>query len=89
MTVEQTIKQKLQLELSPDELLLENVSHLHAGHAGDNKSGQSHFNLFIVSKIFEDMNRVERQRAIYALLDEEFASDLHALSIKALAPSEV
>ena len=42
----------------------------------------------IVSRVFEGLSRVERQRRIYAALDAEFRAELHALSLKALTPAE-
>jgi BolA protein len=50
--------------------------------------GESHFNLVIVSSNFEGQSRLLRQRAVNALLREELAGPVHALSIKALTPAE-
>jgi BolA protein len=55
----------------------------HAGHAGAAPGGETHFNVRIISKAFEGMSRVARQRAINKALAEEFETGLHALSIKA------
>lgn len=89
MSMEEQIKEKLQTEFAPSVLELVNVSHLHEGHAGHDGGGQSHFNLYIVSEKFENVPRVARQRMIYATLGEEFKKGLHALSIRALALSEI
>ncbi|XVF03562.1 hypothetical protein REPUB_Repub05bG0004400 [Reevesia pubescens] len=84
------IKEKLERELSPVVLEVEDVSYQHAGHAGVRGSnGETHFNLRIVSKEFEGKSLVKRHRLIYGLLDEELQSGLHALSIVAKTPSEV
>ncbi|TYI85453.1 hypothetical protein E1A91_D05G443600v1 [Gossypium mustelinum] len=84
------IKEKLERELSPIELEVEDVSYQHAGHAGVRGSdGETHFNLRIVSKEFEGKSLVKRHRLVYGLLDEELQSGLHALSIVAKTPSEV
>ncbi|HEX8470989.1 MAG TPA: BolA family protein [Brevundimonas sp.] len=87
------IREKLTSALSPSRLELEDESWRHAGHhhegGMDGKSGgESHFNLTIVSQAFAGQNRVARQRAINALLAEELAGPVHALSIKALTPEE-
>jgi len=50
--------------------------------------GESHFNLTIVSAVFETMGRVARQRAVNAALADELADPVHALSIRALTPAE-
>ncbi|OMP06966.1 BolA protein [Corchorus olitorius] len=84
------IREKLERELSPVALEVEDVSYQHAGHAGVRGSdGETHFNLRIVSKEFEGKSLVKRHRLIYGLLDEELQTGLHALSIVAKTPSEV
>jgi acid stress-induced BolA-like protein IbaG/YrbA len=44
----------------------------------------------VVSEVFQGMNRVQKQQAVYACIDS-FISDgrLHAVSIRALTPQEV
>jgi BolA protein len=42
----------------------------------------------IEAQAFHGLSRVARQRAVYAVLKEELAGQLHALSVKALAPGE-
>ncbi|XP_027335646.1 sufE-like protein 1, chloroplastic/mitochondrial [Abrus precatorius] len=84
------IKEKLEKELKPIELQVEDVSYQHAGHAGVRGSdGETHFNVKVVSKEFEGKSLVKRHRLIYSLLQEEMQSGLHALSIVAKTPSEV
>jgi BolA protein len=60
----------------------------HAGHAGASPSGETHYNVRIVSQQFAGLSRVDRQRRVLAALDGEFRAGLHALSLKALTPSE-
>jgi len=79
---------RLGAALNPTSLELENQSHQHVGHAGHDGSGESHFALTIASPLFAGMNRVQRQRAVYAALGELMVDKVHALSIKALAPGE-
>lgn len=88
MTMEDRIKAKITAELAPAALTLENQSHLHAGHAGDDGSGESHFHLMVVSDSFSDLSSLARHRMIYAVLKDEMKV-IHALSIKALTPQEV
>lgn len=87
------IREKLTAALSPQRLELEDDSWRHAGHHHDGgmdarPGGESHFNLVIVSANFEGRSRVERQRMVNTLLKDEMAGPIHALSIKALTPSE-
>ena len=67
--------------LSPSHLVVENQSHLHAGHAGDDGSGESHFHIIISSPLFDKVLRVERERMIYKALGD-IMSQVHALSIQ-------
>ncbi|TXG68110.1 hypothetical protein EZV62_009385 [Acer yangbiense] len=84
------IREKLEKELRPVELEVEDISYQHAGHAGVRGSdGETHFNVKIVSEEFEGKSLVKRHRLIYGLLQEELQSGLHALSIVAKTPSEV
>ncbi|KAL0715113.1 hypothetical protein Bca4012_064435 [Brassica carinata] len=84
------MREKLEKELEPVELVIEDVSYQHAGHAGmkGRTDDETHFNVKIVSKGFEGMNLVKRHRLVYDLLREELDSGLHALSIVSKTPSE-
>ncbi|ESQ54626.1 hypothetical protein EUTSA_v10027252mg [Eutrema salsugineum] len=87
------IREKLEKELSPVELEVEDVSYQHAGHAAVRGSagadGETHFNLRIVSDAFQGKSLVKRHRMIYGLLQEELQSGLHALSIVAKTAAEL
>ena len=83
----QRIRDQLQAEFTPQELLIKDQSHLHAGHAGA-RDGRGHFDVTIVSDSFAGANRVQRHRMVYDALDEMLKTDIHALQIKALTPSE-
>ncbi len=86
--MEDRIRQKLAQGLQPLMLEIVNDSARHAGHAGDDGSGESHFRVTVVSDKFNGKNRVERQRMVYDLLDEEMAGEIHALSVKAMSEEE-
>ncbi len=70
--------------LQPQHLELENESDHHAGPKGR----ETHFKLLIVSSVFENQSRIDRQRQIFDLLKTEMQTGLHALSIRALTPTE-
>lgn len=82
------IERRLQEGLQPESVLVEDESHLHAGHAGA-RDGRGHFRVSIVSEAFEGMNPIKRHRAVYALMGDLMTTDIHALSIEALASSEL
>jgi len=69
---------------SPDELLVKDQSHLHAGHAGA-KDGLGHFEVIIVADAFRDCSRIDCHRMIYSALGQLMTTDIHALSIRASA----
>jgi BolA protein len=80
------IKAKLTVALDPSHIELTDESALHAGHA--HAGVESHFRLVIESAAFAGLSRVTRQRRVLAVLAEELAGPVHALSIRALAPGE-
>lgn len=85
-TIETRIAEKISQEYGHESFRLKNDSHKHAGHAGDDGSGQTHFTLEITSPKFAGLSRVNAQRQVYALLDSEFADGLHALALKLKQP---
>ena len=81
------IEQKLAV-LSPTSIELIDDSEKHAGHAGA-KGGGGHFQLFIISPLFDGKSSQARHRMIYAALGDMLKTDIHALSIKAYTPDEI
>ena len=79
---------RLTAALSPTRLELEDQSNQHFGHAGHDPRGESHFALTVESPAFAGLNRVERQRKVYAALGDLMRERVHALTIKATAPGE-
>ncbi|KAH7445939.1 hypothetical protein KP509_01G029700 [Ceratopteris richardii] len=85
----ETIRQKIETMLNPVVLEVEDVSYQHAGHAGvQGGASETHFNLKIVSPIFDGKTLVKRHRLVYDALQEELQNGLHALSIVAKTPTE-
>ena len=81
------IETRLTAALQPSEIRVKDQSHLHAGHAGA-QEGKGHFDVRIVSEHFAGQSRIARHRMVYAALGEFMATDIHALRIDALAPTE-
>ncbi|MET3583133.1 BolA protein [Mesorhizobium robiniae] len=96
MSIQSTMESKLKKAFSPERLAVINESHLHAGHhhldsghhATFDGSGETHFRVRIVAPAFAGMSRVERHRAVNALLAEELKAGVHALAIEPAAPDE-
>ncbi len=88
MTIRETMHRKLSDALAPTALEVIDESDQHFGHAGWREGGETHFRVRVTSTAFTGKSRVERHRAINALLAEELASRVHALAIEARAPGE-
>jgi BolA family transcriptional regulator, general stress-responsive regulator len=79
---------QLKAQFAPLHFALTDDSARHAGHAGAQPGGETHYTLKLVSTAFEGLSRVERQRQVYHALREEFDTGLHALSLDLKTPSE-
>jgi len=86
MTAE-LIKQKLNESLQPELIEIIDDSSAHAGHAGA-KQGAGHYNVTIVAKAFEGKTLVQRHQLVYQTLSDLMKTEIHALGINALTPSE-
>jgi BolA protein len=87
MGMKERLEAKLRETLNPVSLEVKNDSHLHAGHGGDDGSGESHFSITVVSRAFEGQGKIMCHRMIYSILSEEMKK-IHALSITALIPQD-
>ncbi len=81
MNVQEQIEAKLIAALSPAILEVENESHLHAGHAASPNSGESHFKITLKADALSALTRLERYRKVHAILADELAGPVHAISI--------
>ncbi len=73
--------------LEPEHLDVADDSHRHAGHAGA-ADGRGHFTVLLVSKRFTGLDTLRRHRLVYEVVGDMMTTDIHALSIQALAPGE-
>jgi len=80
------IRNKLARVFQPQTLDVVDESHLHAGHDGSHREGESHFRVKIVSAAFAGKSRVDTHRMVNDVLAEELKSRVHALAIQASAP---
>ena len=54
----------------------------------DGEDGR-HFDVLIVSKVFEGLRPVKKQQLVYALLNDKIADgSLHAINMRTLTPAE-
>ena len=80
MTVKDDIETRLRAAFSPDRLEVINESHSHAGHAGDDGTGESHFHILIRAAAFAPMSRVARHRAVHQALGD-LNTRVHAIAL--------
>lgn len=83
MSLEASIRKKLEQAFQPFHLEIENESHKHS-----RGGAETHFRIVVVSDHFEGLSRVDRQRQVSDLFTEERALGLHALSQRTFTPSE-
>ena len=60
----------------------------HAGHAGAQPGGETHYSVLVVAEAFRGMTRVARSRAVHAALAAEFSGGMHALALTLRTPEE-
>jgi BolA protein len=80
--------QVLSRAFSPTLMRVVDDSAHHAGHAGAQPGGETHYTVLVVSEAFRGQNRVARSRAVHAVLEAEFAGGMHALSLILRTPEE-
>ena len=82
MAMADTMRKKLTEAFAPSRLVVVDESEKHRGHSGWREGGETHFRVEIAAMFFDGLSRVERQRAVYQVLDAELKSSVHALALK-------
>ncbi len=62
------------------ELEIVNMSHLHAGHGGDDGTGETHFEIYLNVPELDKLSRVERQRYLHKTIGSKLFSEIHSIS---------
>lgn len=83
-----TIAARLTRALAPSRLHVANDSASHAGHMGDDGTGETHFSVEVDSAAFAGLSRVARQRLVNNALADLLSTRIHALAIRARAPGD-
>ncbi len=84
MTMQETIRNKIQQDLNPMHLEVVNESHMHNVPEGS----ESHFKVTVVSDSFQGEKLIARHRVINKLLADELRTGIHALALHTLTPDE-
>jgi BolA family transcriptional regulator, general stress-responsive regulator len=80
MTVADDLILRLTAAFGPSRLEVVNESHKHAGHAGDDGTGESHFKVIIRAAAFADLTRVARHRMVHSAIGD-LNTRIHALAL--------
>jgi len=88
MTRQEKILARLTETLQPAQCQLIDDSEAHRGHAGA-AGGAGHYSVRIVCQQFEGLNRISRHRLVYDAVGDMMQTEIHALNIVALSPSEI
>ena len=74
------IKKKIATNIICENLKVEDKTFLHKNHVG-NDNNKFHIKLFIESKELMKMNKIERNKKVYKILNEEISKSIHSLQI--------
>jgi BolA protein len=77
------IKEKL-LSLNPAYIEVIDDSIIHSNHSGIKENTETHMRIIISTNMFQGKSLITQHRTINHLLQDEFKSGLHALSIRVL-----
>jgi BolA family transcriptional regulator, general stress-responsive regulator len=87
ITTAQQLKAILEQEFTPTHLDIIDESHLHAGHMGYIEGVSTHFNVTIVSEVFEGLMPIKQHRLVNTAVKELLDGPIHALALKTIKPS--
>ncbi|MBX7057356.1 MAG: BolA family transcriptional regulator [Leptospirales bacterium] len=75
------MQQLLTRQFEPLELLIDDLSDRHAGHAGARPGGETHFHIRMRAASLAGLSLIEQHRRVNQALAAEFQDGLHALSL--------
>ncbi len=74
------IKKKLSNQIDIQDIEIEDKSFLHKNHIG-NQEGKFHLKIKIVSDELKSMSRIESNKKIYKILDQELKETIHSIQV--------
>ena len=74
------VKKKLEEKINIESIKIEDKSFLHKNHAG-NQEGKFHLKVYLKSNELKKMSRIESNKKIYKILDEELKMFIHSIQI--------
>ena len=74
------VKKKLEEKVSIQSIKIEDKSFLHKNHTG-NQEGKFHLKIYLESNELKKMSRIESNKKVYKILDEELKMFIHSIQI--------
>ena len=74
------VKKKLVNQIDIENINIEDKSFLHKNHPGNQKD-KFHLKLTIISDELKNMNKIESNKKIYKILDNELKKYIHSIQI--------
>ena len=74
------VKTKLNKSIACDKIEIEDKTFLHKNHSG-HLSNRFHLKISIESNELKNLNKIESNKKIYKILDEELKNYIHSLQI--------
>ena len=74
------VKKKLSKQINIESINIEDKSFLHKNHSG-NQDGKFHLKITLKSLELKKMSKIESNKMIYRLLDEEIKKFIHSIQI--------
>ena len=75
-----TVKKKIEREISIEKIIVEDKTFLHKNHLGF-QEGKFHIKIFIESAELKKLSKLDSNKVIYKILDEEMKKFIHSLQI--------
>tara|TARA_Y100001980_G_C14400906_1_gene197198 strand:- start:253 stop:513 length:261 start_codon:yes stop_codon:yes gene_type:complete len=81
--LEKIIKEKIENNVEVDHLIVEDKSFLHKNHKSNIK-GKYHIKIKIKSNYLKKMKRIDSNKKIYEIINEELKNYIHSIQIELL-----
>ena len=74
------VKKKIKKNFNIENIFIEDKTFLHKNHPG-NESNKFHLKITIESEELKELNKIESNKKIYKILDEELRNHIHSIQI--------
>ena len=74
------VKKKIKKNIDIENILIEDKTFLHKNHPG-HESNKFHLKITIKSEELKKLNKIESNKKIYKILDEELRNHVHSIQI--------